>query len=124
MLSAEFPAVQSGPTENRPELSFRARRGSSEGRGAVHHSLPFAFPLVFESRGMRNSMATRLPLVPDARVSSRRAGSTGPLFWKERDRVRCVPCPESSHTSPQPSPSRRGGLSCFTPARWGHGGVA
>ena len=36
------------------------------------------------------------------------AGSAGPLSWKERDRVRCVTSPEMDHTSPQPSPSRRG----------------
>ena len=35
--------------------------------------------------------------------------SAGPLSWKERDRVRCVTSPGMDHTSPQPSPYRRGG---------------
>ena len=51
--------------------------------------------------------AFRFPCV-EARPHTVEAGSTSPLSWKERDRVRCGPHPERSHTSPQPSPSRRG----------------
>jgi hypothetical protein len=75
---------------------------------------------------MRDSMATRPPLVPEVAFCLHRAGSTGPLSWKERDRVRCGTSSESSHTSPQPSSSRRGSPLRSTPARWVHegGGVA
>ena len=44
------------------------------------------------------------------RVRTRFEGIAGPLSWKERDRVRCAISPEMDHTSPQPSPSRRGSL--------------
>ena len=50
------------------------------------------------------------PPVPDETTGfTHPTGSAGPLSRKERDRVRCGPSPESAHTSPQPSPSRRGG---------------
>ena len=51
------------------------------------------------------------------------AGTTGPLSWKEKDRVRCVTSLKMDHTSPQPSPSGQGDRICpicLSETRWHH----
>ena len=96
-IAAASPSLAAGttgclrPSPRRRGEGDARRRSARTGKGRPKRMHPSAIALSF-----RATAFTHL------------AGCSGPLSWKKRDRVRCVSYSEMSHTSPQPSPSRRG----------------
>jgi len=107
------------PCETRPESPPHRRCGSACARRR-HDGVPAALSPQAGRGGCAPAFCTKgqgptqthAPLCDrpafQATAFTHLAGSAGPLSWKERDRVRCANYPKRSHTSPQPSPSRRG----------------